>query len=140
MHSFNSWKHPAQLRALKVFAEGRVPYYTFARENCRTFDPNKLSGWIRCDLCQLAMCSKCAKLIRKNIMSDNAVPLTIKQSDVWLQLVGDFIKINPPKGVKSILTIPPNISHCCRLKMEVNYKRNLLSRAQKKSNMTGKKR
>jgi hypothetical protein len=119
------------LRALQVFAKGRVPYYTFARKSYHNFQPNKLSGWICCDLCQQAICSKSAKLIQKNMLSDNAIPLTIKQNDVWLHIVDGFIKIDPPKGFKSILIIPPNISHCCQLTVEVNYKCNLFSRAQK---------
>jgi hypothetical protein len=35
MHSINSWKHTAQYRALKLYALGKVPKYTYAREDCR---------------------------------------------------------------------------------------------------------
>jgi hypothetical protein len=140
MHSFNSWKDPAQLRALQVYAKGRVPYYRFHCEGCRNFHPNKISGWIRCDKCQQVICSKCAKLVQKNILSDNAVPLTIKQNNVWLHLVKRFIQIDPPKGFKSILNKPPSISHCCRLTVEVNHKHNILSGSQKKSNMRNEQR
>jgi hypothetical protein len=72
-------------------------------------------------------------LILKKVQSDNSVPWTIKQNDVWVNLVTEFIKLVPPTGCKSILTIPPSILHCCRLSVEVKHKRNLLSRTQKKT-------
>jgi hypothetical protein len=66
-------------------------------------------------------------------MVDEAVPLSIKQSDTWCKLVSLFEKTDEHKDEHvSVITIPPSIAHCCRLKVEVKRKRNQLYRIKKK--------
>jgi hypothetical protein len=86
MHSINSWKHTAQVKALAVYMDGRVPKIRYVREDHRKFQPNPLK-LIICDGCQRGVCIKCALLIRQKIMNDKAVPKTIKRMDVWCQVI-----------------------------------------------------
>jgi hypothetical protein len=66
-------------------------------------------------------------------MVDKAVPSSIKQSDSWCQMVTLFEATDEPNDEHvSVITIPPSIAHCCRLKVDVKRKRNQLHRIKKK--------
>jgi hypothetical protein len=127
MHSINSWKHFAQLKAINAIFNGKNPKNCFARSSDNT---DNGCGWIICNRCKRAVCSQCAKLILLKA-SNNAggVSAIIQQSEVWLHLIVEFLKVRPPDGRVTVIQISPTISHCCRLGCEVRSKRNQTSRA-----------
>jgi hypothetical protein len=86
MHAINSWKHTAQVKALAVYMDGRVPKNRYVRDDRHKFQPNP-TKWIICDGCQHGVCIKCALLIRQMIMNIKAFPKTIKRMDVWYQVI-----------------------------------------------------
>jgi hypothetical protein len=131
MHSIKSWKHDAQDRALAVYIKGGIPFYRYRRE-CRRKRQPEILQWIICNGCQRGVCMQCANLVHQKIMKDLAIPTSLKHEHDWCQLVRKFRKIRPTDNQHvAVLNIPPIISHCCRLKQEVHYKRNQLKRLQK---------
>jgi hypothetical protein len=62
-------------------------------------------------------------------MNDGAVPKSIKQMDVWCQIILLFSKQDPEHDHQlTVINLPAHIAHCCRLKVEVKYKTYLLTR------------
>jgi hypothetical protein len=55
-------------------------------------------------------------MIQKKICSEKAFSnATLVQNDLWLCMVSEFLEVTPPSGRVSVISIPPSISHCCRL-------------------------
>jgi hypothetical protein len=71
MHSINSWKETVHLDALEAFAQGERPRNFFARKE-KTI--NDACGWIICQRCLHAICSKCAEFILQKILLINVSP------------------------------------------------------------------
>jgi hypothetical protein len=67
MHSINSWKDSAHLRALSMLMQGKKPYYSFKRKEPPV---NNQCGWIVCQCCKRACCSRCAYMIVSKIRSE----------------------------------------------------------------------
>jgi hypothetical protein len=131
MHSINSWKDTAHLQALAAIMAGKKPYYYFKRKSAAV---NTYCGWIVCRRCKRACCSRCADMIQKKIRSEKLVSeATFAQNDLWLCMVSEFLEVTPPGGRVSVISIPPSISHCCRLGCEVRSKRNQLARKRNKT-------
>jgi hypothetical protein len=111
---------------------GRVPKNQYVCEGRRNFQPNP-SKWIIYDGCQREVYIECVLFIRQKIMNDSAVPKTIKKMDVWCQLILLLSQQGPEHDHQIVvINLPAHIAHCCRLKAEVKYKRNLSTHIKKK--------
>jgi hypothetical protein len=122
-----------------VYIKGGIPYNRY-RGECRRKYQAEILQWIICDGCQRGVCMQCANLIHQKIMNDDAIPNHLKHEHDWCQLVRKYQKFRPKDNEHvAVLYIPPTISHCCRLKQEVRYKRNQLSRIQKAQRKHGVK-
>jgi hypothetical protein len=134
MHSIQSWKVSALVKAHTAVMDGKQPQNMYARDEKKQ---HTLSGWIICDRCKRAVCSGCASLILHNILNDKPIQSTIQKGETWCSLISEFLQISAPAGFLKAIKIPGHISHCCRLGCEVRRRRNQISRARKKTSAPG---
>jgi hypothetical protein len=134
MHSIQSWKVSALVKAHTAVMDGKQPQNMYARDEKKQ---HNLSGWIICARCKRAVCSGCASLVLHNILNDKPIQSTIQKGETWCSLISEFLQISAPAGFLKAIKIPGHISHCCRLGCEVRRRRNQISRARKKTSAPG---
>jgi hypothetical protein len=91
LHSIQSWKVSAMLKAHTAVMDGQQPQNMYARTENK---PPTAAGWIICDRCKCAVCSVCTRLILRNILNDKLIQSTLEKGETWCSLISEFLQIN----------------------------------------------